>query len=91
MIKTQAQHKEQFMKDIEKANFKVTEEHFEGKFQCTPPGYPIPHTYKIFQISPRARKWHIVARDSAGGTEVKFNKEVLNFIGSVAPTNLGDF
>lgn len=67
--------------------FPIKKEHFGAEFTCRVDGFA--HTFKIYAISPKGRKWHVWARDmSMGGSEYKFHKDVLKYIGQEAPSEL---
>lgn len=78
-----------FEQDVKLAyrTFPIKNEHFGATFQCAVDGFL--HTFKIYAISPKGRKWHVWARDmSMGGSEYKFHKDVLKHLGGIAPAEL---
>lgn len=86
---TTEEWQEKFNRDVKLAykTFPVAESHFGKSFKCNVDD-SFPQTFTIYAISPKGRSWHVWARSSAGGSEFKFHKDVLNYLGAEAPAKL---
>lgn len=83
----QSQWKYMFNENIKlaKSNFPITLDHFGQTFTCRAGGFL--QSFKIYAINPKGLKWQIWAR-GLGGSEYKFTRGVLDYIGKEAPADL---